>query len=88
MTATKNALGLLWLFVLVMIAGGCSSVPHDPSPPVVPPPVIPLLSPELSVVPIPSGSYWDSVTKWRQTWDEALKTLRLKSEASNAPTSR
>jgi hypothetical protein len=76
MKFTKSAARLTWLSLLAAALVGCSSAPPQPLPPaVVPPPAIPRLSPELSKEPLPSGSYWERVTRWRKDWAETLKTL-------------
>lgn len=87
MLSMKNAAKLLLLSMMGMMLAACSSMPPAVSPPVVAPTVIPPLSVELKREPLPSGSYWARVTKWRATWDETLKTLQPKSEVSSSPTS-
>lgn len=84
----SNAARLLLLCVMGLLLAACSSTPHASSPPSVAPPAIPPLSPELKREPLPTGSYWNSVTQWRKTWGETLKTLQPKSEASSGSTSR
>lgn len=81
----KNAARLLTLFVMGMWLAACSSLrPANTPPPAIP--AIPALSAELKREPLPSGSYWENVIKWRQTWDETLKTSQPKSEASSKAT--
>lgn len=82
----KNATSWLLLFVMAPLLAACSSMPQSASP-VVEPPAIPALSPELKREPLPSGSYWANVIKWRKTWDETLKSLESKSEDSKPNTS-
>lgn len=86
MLSLKNAARLLLLSAMVMMFAACSSMPPADSPPAIPAPSIPPLSNELKKEPLPSGSYWANVIKWRQTWDETLKASPPKSEASSAPT--
>lgn len=81
-----NAARLLLLSLMVQLLEACSSTPHVSSPPNVAAPTIPALSPELKREPLPTGSYWAGVMQWRKTWDETLKTLQLKSEASSGST--
>lgn len=87
MLSLKNAAKLLLLCVMGWMLAACSSMPPADSPPAIPAPSIPPLSAELKREPLPSGSYWANVIKWRQTWDETLKTSQPKSEASSAHTS-
>lgn len=76
MSFVKNRGLLLTLCVMLLLLAACSSAPQQPLPPlVVAPPSIPKLSPELRKEPLPSGSYWARVIKWRKTWEETLKTL-------------
>ena len=86
MLSMKNVGARMLLCVMLSLSViGCTTAPQ-PSPPTVAPPAIPPLSPELKSEPPPSGSSWSAVTQWRKDWADALKTLRLKSEGSNAPT--
>lgn len=87
MLSMKNALARLLLCAMGMTLAACCSMPPADSPPAIPAPAIPQLSAELKKEPLPSGSYWANVTKWRKTWDETLKTSQPKSEASSVHTS-
>lgn len=88
MLSLKNeSARMLLCAMLCLCVTACATAPTI-SPPTVAPPAIPKLSDELKKEPPPSGDSWNAVTQWRKDWADALKTLRLKSEASSAPTPR
>lgn len=81
MSFNRKNVRLLSLVLTALALASCSSKPQlsPPGPLVVKEAVIPQLSDELRQSPLPTGSYLGSVTQWRKTWGEKLKTLPPKS---------